>query len=343
MNKKKLTAAICGTVLGASLFSTTAFADLKHQVNSGETLWRISTQYGASVSDLQEWNNLSNYTIYTGQQLVVKKSSDTITTPQQPSAPGGNHTYKVQRGDTLWKVATQNGLSLSVLKSINNLTSDIIFVGQNLKVGEAAPAPQPDKPEPPKTEVKPPVQSPSTYTVQRGDSLWAIATQHGLSVGQLKALNRLSHDFIYPGQKLVVNGGSDAPSGTPSGDGAFVTNLINEAKQHIGTPYRWAGSSPSGFDCSGFLQYVYGKQGVSIPRTVATIYAFSGSESVRDSDRQIGDLVFFETYQPGASHAGIYLGNGQFIHTGTTNGVEISSMNSNYWSPRYIGTKRITN
>lgn len=119
-----------------------------------------------------------------------------------------------------------------------------------------------------------------------------------------------------------------------------VSSVISEAKKHTGTPYKWGGTTPGGFDCSGFLQYAFKKgAGVSIPRTVAEIY----KTGTKVSSLKKGDIVFFETYKKGASHAGIYLGGNQFIHTSSSNGVSISSMNNSYWSKRYIGAKRIMN
>lgn len=115
-------------------------------------------------------------------------------------------------------------------------------------------------------------------------------------------------------------------------------NIIETAKALLGSPYIWGGTSPSGFDCSGFIQFVYEQEDIFIPRTVNEIWNFStpvGTPSV-------GDLVFFETYQPGPSHMGIYLGKGNFIHAGSSRGVEISNINENsYWKSRYLGAKRI--
>ncbi|MCT8137951.1 peptidoglycan-binding protein [Anaerobacillus sp. CMMVII] len=118
---------------------------------------------------------------------------------------------------------------------------------------------------------------------------------------------------------------------------ASSNNVIDYAKNFIGTPYVWGGTTPSGFDCSGFLMYVYKNQGVKIPRTVADIWSYGKSVD----SLQVGDLVFFETYKKGPSHAGIYLGNQQFIHAGSSTGVTISDMNISYWKSRYLGAKRI--
>src|SRR5699024_7814781 len=114
-------------------------------------------------------------------------------------------------------------------------------------------------------------------------------------------------------------------------------SVIETAKMYISTPYVWGGTSPNGFDCSGFIQFVYEQENLTIPRTVSEIWNFASSV---DSP-SIGDLVFFETYQPGPSHMGIYIGNGDFIHAGSSSGVQISNVNDTYWSPRYLGAKRI--
>lgn len=117
------------------------------------------------------------------------------------------------------------------------------------------------------------------------------------------------------------------------------STIIETAKTYLGTPYVWGGKSPSGFDCSGFIQFVYEQENTIIPRTVNEIWNFSTSVP----SPSIGDLVFFETYQPGPSHLGIYLGQGNFIHAGSSRGVEISNLNDNsYWKARYLGAKRIS-
>lgn len=114
--------------------------------------------------------------------------------------------------------------------------------------------------------------------------------------------------------------------------------MIATAKEFIGVPYTWGGTSPSGFDCSGYIQYVYRQHDQLIPRTTREIWNFS----LPVEKPMIGDVLFFETYQAGPSHLGIYLGNGDFIHAGSSTGVTISNYQSDsYWKTRYIGVKRI--
>ncbi|QDP40408.1 C40 family peptidase [Radiobacillus deserti] len=116
-----------------------------------------------------------------------------------------------------------------------------------------------------------------------------------------------------------------------------VSSVITTAKSLIGTPYVWGGESPGGFDCSGFIQYVYQSQGIKLGRTVSDIW--NATKPV--SNLSVGDFVFYQTYKAGPSHMGIYLGNNQFIHAGESNGVEISDMGISYWKERYIGAKRV--
>ncbi|WP_164219820.1 NlpC/P60 family protein [Virgibacillus sp. YIM 98842] len=118
---------------------------------------------------------------------------------------------------------------------------------------------------------------------------------------------------------------------------SYSQGAVEEARAMIGSPYVWGGESPGGFDCSGLIQYIFQTQNITIPRTVSEVWNFA--EPV-DSP-SIGDLVFFETYKPGPSHMGIYIGNGEFIHAGESSGVDIGELSNSYWETRYLGAKRI--
>ena len=119
------------------------------------------------------------------------------------------------------------------------------------------------------------------------------------------------------------------------------TSMINYAKTLIGSPYKWAGTTPAGFDCSGFIYYVFQKsQGITLPRTTSELYANTG---LKVSSPSKGDLVFFDTSsgKTGVSHAGIYIGNNQFIHASSSKGITITDMNNSYWAPKYLGAKTL--
>lgn len=116
--------------------------------------------------------------------------------------------------------------------------------------------------------------------------------------------------------------------------------IIDSAKQYIGVPYVWGGTSPNGFDCSGLVYYVFRQHGIYLNRTAATQYEHG--VSVSKSNLQPGDLVFFaNTYKAGISHVGIYVGNGQFIHASSSQGVTISYLSNSYWASHYYGARRV--
>ncbi len=107
-----------------------------------------------------------------------------------------------------------------------------------------------------------------------------------------------------------------------------------------GVPYRNGGSDPSGFDCSGFVQYVFAQHAWRLPRD--TDRQYHEGNAVPYDEIQPGDLVFFETVARGASHVGVAIGGDQFIHAPNSRGVvRIERYTSSYWYPRFIGARRI--
>lgn len=119
-----------------------------------------------------------------------------------------------------------------------------------------------------------------------------------------------------------------------------ANDLVSTARSYIGTPYSYGGTTTSGFDCSGYTQHVFKQVGISIPRTTGQQHAMG--TSVAKSDLQTGDIVFFNTSGSGVSHDGIYIGSGKFIHSSTSQGVMISSINDPaYWGSRYVGARRV--
>ncbi len=116
--------------------------------------------------------------------------------------------------------------------------------------------------------------------------------------------------------------------------------LLNMAKQYLGVPYVWAGRSPGGFDCSGYIFYLFDQLGYNLPRMADG--QFEVGIPVGRHALQPGDLVFFSTYEPGPSHVGIYLGNDQFIHASSGAGrVTVTPMSNPYHRDRYLGARRI--
>ena len=126
--------------------------------------------------------------------------------------------------------------------------------------------------------------------------------------------------------------GTAPPHGLPA--------LISTALSFRGIPYRNGGSDPSGFDCSGFVQYVYAMFGTGLPREVHSQYRVG-----REIDRKevkAGDLVFFETISRGASHVGLAIGADEFVHAPSSRGVvRVEKLTGSYWASRFVGARRV--
>jgi hypothetical protein len=115
--------------------------------------------------------------------------------------------------------------------------------------------------------------------------------------------------------------------------------IVSFAKQFCGVPYVWAGHSPYGFDCSGFVYYIFSNSGINIPRMADEQFEIGLSVH---QELQLGDLVFFSTYEPGPSHVGIYIGEGLFIHASSGAGqVTVTPLSTAYYKARYLGARRI--
>ena len=175
------------------------------------------------------------------------------------------------------------------------------------------------------------------FKVIYGDIVGYIRSDY-LALTQIPYENRDSSNtplFFRNGKSTGVTPSASALNiGKPT-----ASAIIATAKKYIGVPYVWGGSTPSGFDCSGYVQYVFKAHGITLPRTSKEQY--NVGTWVSKSSLKAGDLVFFNTEGNGVSHLGIYIGNNQFIHASSSKGVIITSMSNTYWAPRYYGAKRI--
>jgi len=135
--------------------------------------------------------------------------------------------------------------------------------------------------------------------------------------------------------------GDPSATGLPAGTTADGYALSSTALSLRGAPYRNGGGDPNGFDCSGFVRYVYQQHGVPMPRAVRE--QFRVGKTVERNRLEAGDLVFFSTVAPGASHVGIMIGGDQFIHAPSERGVvRVENLSAQYWASRYIGAKRVS-
>ncbi len=126
--------------------------------------------------------------------------------------------------------------------------------------------------------------------------------------------------------------------GDPTGGIGYA--IAGTALALRGSPYRNGGTDPSGFDCSGFVWYVLGQHGITVARTV--LEQFHQGVNVQADALEPGDLLFFSTEAPGASHVGMAIGGDQFVHAPSSRGiVRVERLSASYWSSRYMGAKRM--
>ncbi|ELX5667617.1 1,4-beta-N-acetylmuramoylhydrolase [Listeria monocytogenes] len=192
-----------------------------YTVVKGDSLWRIANNHKVTVANLKAWNNLKSDFIYPGQKLKVSAgstTSDTNTSKPSTGTSTNAKVYTVVKGDSLWRIANNNKVTIANLKAWNNLKSDFIYPGQKLKVSAGSTSNTNTSKPSTNTNTSKPSTNTNTnakvYTVAKGDSLWRIANNNKVTIANLKAWNNLKSDFIYPGQKLKVSAGSTTNTNT---------------------------------------------------------------------------------------------------------------------------------
>lgn len=174
----------------------------------------------------------------------------------------------------------------------------------------------------------------ASYTVKSGDTLSSIARQYGTTYQSIMNDNGLMTTNIKIGQKLEIGGTKT----TVLKQTTNSSNVVTVAKKYLGTSYRYGGSTPAGFDCSGFVTYVYNQSGKQTSRTTAAGFY---NKAKKVSSPKVGDLVFFtNSSKQSISHVGIYIGNGKMINASGSN-VNISPIHSGYWKSKFVAYGRI--
>ncbi|MGE0495387.1 MAG: NlpC/P60 family protein [Vulcanimicrobiota bacterium] len=284
-----------------------------------------------------------------------------LTMAAQADYTGYYDYYKVKPGDTVASVAAKHGVAPNAIVAMNpalasgeKQLSDMHFLcvpkqdppaPVAKKKRKPAPKPEPEEDEDDEVAAEP---TRETVTDEELEYLAEMATKK--SGHQRTARVNLGHV-----NKVISSDGrvTIIPSARPklaslpkahrkvlaSRQGRRIHALLKSCRSYMGVPYVWGGESPGGFDCSGYVQYVFSKHGVRLPRTADI--QFNVGERVKRGQERPGDLVFFETYAPGASHVGVYLGNDYFIHASSAQGaISVSSLREEFFSERYLGARR---
>lgn len=255
--------------------------------------------------------------------------------------------YTVKSGDSIWKISKSHNVSVSQLRTWNNLKRDLIYPGQVLTINGTSTGSN--------TTTSGGSTSLSTYMVVSGDTFSGIAKKYNMSTATLQALNPSIIDInsLRVGQVLTVseksNSSSSGSSGTISGDTISSSTswekkadaIIATGSKYLGAPYVYGASvtQTSSFDCSSFTMRIFQENGITLPRT--SIAQSQVGTSVDLSNIRKGDLVFFDTdYNGVINHVAIAMNSTTILHCQSSFGVSISSLNT-YWKPRVVKVTRV--
>lgn len=269
------------------------------------------------------------------------------------ASAGAGETYTVRSGDSLWDISKRTGVPIHIIKARNNVSANKpLQIGQVLVISQAST----------KHNSSTNVTSVSSSVGHIGVNSAALRSGASTSEKKLRMLERgttlqvvaKSGDWskvtlqdgtmgwVY---SSLIKPGKGTVAAKPAG-GSVVNNsssrsaLVRSALANRGARYRYGGTSRGGFDCSGFVRYVYAKYGVKLPHSSRSQY--SCGKRVSKSELEEGDLVFFQTSRRGISHVGIYIGDGRFVHASNrSRGVCVDALSSAYYSSRYVGACRV--
>lgn len=352
-----------------------------YTINRGDTLWSLARRHQVTVTQLKDWNNLSSDMIIANASLIVSNpnnatstsdekrqqnvgnqaTSDTTsnklaanTSPNQPQAEGDNTpantpqttSYTISRGDTLWSIAQRHNVSLDDLREWNNLSGNLIHSNQHLIVSNPNATSNAGDQAPKETDTSIPSDTPTqaaqqTHIVGRGDYLYAIARQYGVSLSQLSAWNNLTtSSVIHPRDQIIVsnpnasgNQSPDTPqdtkdkeaNGTEAVDSANKQAVIDWFQEREGqVTYSMTNRmGPDSYDCSSAVFYALMAGGYlddgTWPGTTESLYALEGSllTPISRDEVQAGDL-FVAGYKGSSlgagGHTGLALNNSSIIH-----------------------------
>jgi len=283
-----------------------------YQIVKGDTLSGVAQKFGVTVSQLKEWNHLSSDWIVAGSALKVDGPSSAASSSNGSSTQSNQSSGATSSSSNAGSASSQTSGSSSTQSSSSNNSGSTTNSTQSSQSSNAQSSSQ---------------ASGSTSSSQSSQSSSAQSSSSNAGSSSSSSASTSSSRAV---SKNTVSSSSN--SGSYSGSA-----VAQIAQKYIGAPYRFGGTTPSGFDCSGFVFYVYNQAGKSIGRQTAAGYYGS---SYQVSSPQPGDLIFFQdTYKSGISDVGIYLGNNQFI-SDSDKSVSIKSLSNPYWKSHFNSIRR---
>jgi LysM repeat protein len=282
-----------------------ASAATGYTVVAGDTLFGIATRHGVSLSALLAANGLGEDSlIMPGMRLRLPSGAGA---PAAPSPAAGS--YTVVAGDSLFAIAHRHEVSLSALLAASRLSVDtVIMPGMQIRLPSGARAPS-----------APAAPSPSggpRYTVQAGDTLFGIASSHGVSLSSLLSASGLSADsMITPGMELRLPTGARQTPNTGTG----IDRVVAYAFAQVGKPYKFFTKGPSTFDCSGLTLAAYAQIGVTLVHHSASQSYQGTAVDFRNEPIRAGDLIFRTTMGSSTiNHVGLAVSSTMWIQARRT-------------------------
>ena len=347
--KKNTKAFLAGTIGAMGLLlgsSQVASANTTVKVKSGDTVWNFAKKYGVSIQSIEKLNKVSadSHLIYVNQSLEIPTDGNQAEEKTTTPAPTATGTYTVQAGDSLWTIAQKYNTTVDALAQLNGLNlNSLLHVGQSLKVTGTATA---SATQTANTQAAAqPAQTNQAATAQTANTQVATQTTASQATAQTATTSQATASYntqaaAQPAQtsQATASYNTQAAAQPAQTSQAATTqtyanngSVVSIANRYLGTPYAWGGTTPQGFDCSGFTQYVYGQAGKSIGRN--TVAQESAGSQIPVSQAQPGDLLFWGS-RGSSYHVAIYAGNGRYI-AAPTEGQSVSYGNTAYYTPSF--------
>ena len=346
---KKLMRLLVVSFVLTVFLSGTLYAHTTYTIKKGDTPSGIAKKFKVNSRDLIKVNNLKTRSLKPGAKITIPSGKKTSSRKNAAAGSkrsakstsagkqhGGASVHVVKRGDSLFAISKKYSISVSKLKTLNNMHSTKLKTGQRLVVKKSGR---------------------ETYIAKKGDTPRRITRNSGTDADDLADINGSEADDLSAGYSISesedgktydaiisqASPDSETEAASPShelSDMGMQERLILFARKLLDIPYRFGGNSLLGIDCSAYVQKVYNVIGVSLPRSARE--QFTEGDPVDKEELSIGDLVFFKTYASFPSHVGIYLGNSLFIHASSrSKKVTIDSLDTPYYFKRFIGAKRV--